>query len=145
MAPDSGARPPDGEAGEAKGGAKVGPEAGPEAESGLYRQLLANVPPQVRDSFTQEQRTALVDAARRCGWGRHQTDIRLSIPLLFRRYYLVLLAGEERRSAARRSEDRDVHPVMTGGNLLFLGAAVTLATILGSLIWTVGFVWYLSG
>lgn len=129
MAPDSGVRPTE----------------GAEVESGLYRQLLANVAPQVRESFTQEQRSALADAARRCGWGRHQTDIRLSIPLLFRRYYLVLLAGQERRSDQRRHQDRTVHPVMTGGNLLFLGAAVTLATILGSLIWTVGFVWYLSG
>lgn len=129
MAPDSGVRPAEDAV----------------VESGLYRQLLANLPPQVREGFTQEQRAALADAARRCGWGRHQTDIRLSIPLLFRRYYLVLLAGQERRSGQRLQQDRAVHPVITGGNLLFLGAAVTLATILGSLIWTVGFVWYLSG
>ena len=129
MAPDSGVRPT-----EDKG-----------VESGLYRQLFANLTPQVRESFTQEQRSALADAARRCGWGRHPTDIRLSIPLLFRRYYLVLLAGQERRSNHRLRQDRNEYPVMTVGNLLFLSAAVTLATILGSLIWTVGFVWYLSG
>jgi len=141
MAPDSGVRPADGAEGSATSDAKG--SAG--AECGLYLQLLANMPPQVSFSFTAEQRSALANAARHCGWGRHQTDIRLSIPLLFRRYYLVLLAGEERRSNQRRQQDRSAHPFITGGNLLFLGASVTLATILGSLIWTVGFVWYLSG
>ena len=112
----------------------VMPTAAAEAESGLYRQLFNNIAPQVRESFTTEQRAALADAARRCKWGRHATDIRLTIPLLSRRYYLVLLAGEERRNAQRRQAERSHHPVATGGNLLFIGATVTIATLLGSLL-----------
>ena len=116
-----------------------------EIESGLYRKLFANVTPQVRESFTAEQRAALAEAARRCNWGSHATDIRFSIPLFSKRYYMVLLAGEERRNPERRKTERARHPVATGGNLLFVGATVTIATLLGSLLWTIGFVWYLSG
>lgn len=115
-----------------------------EAKSGISRQLLANLPAHVRDSLTAEQRAALVEAARHCKWGQHPTDIRLSIPLFSKRYYLVLLAGEERRNRARVTAERANHPFATSGNVLFVGAVVTLATILGSLLWTVGFVWYLS-
>lgn len=124
--------------------AQPDPQEDRKADSALLRQLFANLPDHIRNSFTAEQSAALAEAARRCKWGTHQTDIRLTIPLFSRRYYLVLLAGEERRSKARRIAERRQHPVTTAGNLLFVGATVTLATVLGSLLWTVGFVWYLS-
>jgi len=111
---------------------------------GLFRTLMAHLPAAVRDSFTETQVHALGEAAERCRWGEHPTDIRLSIPLLTKRYYLVLLAGEERRCAERRRVEGQKKPVATAANLLFLGGAVVLATLLGSLIWTLGFVWFLS-
>jgi hypothetical protein len=113
-------------------------------ESALARQLFANLPNHVRSSFTAEQSAALAEAARHCKWGTHQADIRLSFPLFNKRYYLVLVAGEERRNKARRAAERAQHPLATTGNLLFVGATVTLATLLGSLLWTMGFIWFLS-
>ncbi|MGF1610110.1 MAG: hypothetical protein ACFCUQ_11985 [Kiloniellales bacterium] len=114
------------------------------ADCALLRQLFAGLPSHIRNSFTAEQNAALAEAARRCKWGTHQTDIRLSLPLFGKRYYLVLLAGEERRSKARRIAERSQHPFTKTGNLLFVGATVTVATVLGSLLWTMGFIWYLS-
>ena len=116
----------------------------PEADSALIRQLFANLPNHIRQGLTTEQSAALAEAARHCKWGAHQTDIRFSMPLFGKRYYLVMLAGEERRSKARRISERAQHPLTTAGNLLFVGATVTLATLLGSLLWTMGFIWYLS-
>lgn len=63
---------------------------------------------------------------------RHAINIRLSIPLFFGRYYVTLVAGKERRSAARRSEERGKHPLRTTGNVIFflvLGALTGLAAL----------------
>lgn len=60
----------------------------------------------------------------------HPINLRLSIPLPFTRVYLTVVAGPERRSAARRAQDRLAHPRGRAGNLLFVagvGAMVGLA------------------
>lgn len=54
----------------------------------------------------------------------HAIDVRLSILVLGRRYYFVVLAGTELRSAARRARERTLHPLLTLGNVLFLGGVV---------------------
>ncbi len=51
----------------------------------------------------------------------HPVNIRLSIPLLSRRYYLTLVAGTERRSAQRMAEERKKHPLAKTGNVLVFG------------------------
>lgn len=62
------------------------------------------------------------------GWaGTHPINIRLSLPLGSRRYYLTLVGGRERRNPARRAEDRQRYPLRTAANLVFfLGLAVTV-------------------
>ncbi|MBB4285218.1 hypothetical protein [Roseospira goensis] len=55
---------------------------------------------------------------------RHAIDARLSIPLFRRRFYLVVLAGRELRAPGRRARERDHHPLLTLGNVLFLAAVV---------------------
>lgn len=50
----------------------------------------------------------------------HSVNIRLSIPLLFRRYYLTILLGKERRNTARLKEERKAHPLVTRGNVVIL-------------------------
>jgi hypothetical protein len=52
----------------------------------------------------------------------HPVNLRLSIPLLFGRYYLTIVAGRERRSATRRARDRRLHPMLTAGNAIFMFA-----------------------
>lgn len=65
----------------------------------------------------------------------HLVNLRLSIPLPFKRYYITILAGEERRSAQRRVEDRQKHPIKTTANFIVLSAAGTALglTIFGAI------------
>ena len=51
------------------------------------------------------------------GWdGKHFINIRISIPLIFMRVYVTLVAGKERRSTARRRAEREKHPLGTLSN-----------------------------
>lgn len=94
--------------------------------------LLAQMAPEVRSRFDDSQVEALREAARRSQWGRHPLDIRLGLPLLAQRYYLVIVGGRERRSPERRHRDRHRQ------RLPRLAAvwAMTLAALLAlSLVW----------
>ena len=73
------------------------------------------------------------DASERA-WGGHPVNIRITIPLLFRNYYMTLLIGPERRSPERRAIERQKHPLLTFGNgIIYLlagaGWLVFLSTI----------------
>ncbi len=89
-------------------------------ENGLFEALVTRLPDDARGSFTEAQLAALRVAAQKSKWGNHSIDIRLSIPLLVRRYYMVLICGQERRSNARRATESKRHPVRTLANVLFL-------------------------
>ena len=53
-------------------------------------------------------------------WGNdHAVNIRLSIPFLFARCYVTIVAGKERRSRDRQAGERQNHPVLKRGNLIF--------------------------
>lgn len=89
--------------------------------------LMRAIDPDVRANFTVDQENAIRAAARRDPWGQHPVDIRLSVPLLFGRFYMALVAGRERRSMARLVQERGKHPLGRLGNLIALGAiAVTV-------------------
>jgi len=86
--------------------------------------LFARLPDWVVDTLSTEQKEALYKAAEESTWGRHPVNIRLSLPLLARRYYLTIVAGEEKRSIERRSHERHRYPLRTAANVLFfLGLA----------------------
>ena len=53
-------------------------------------------------------------------------NLRLSLPLLFGRYYLTIAVGKERRSAERRAQERQKHPLVTAGNLAALGVLASI-------------------
>ena len=60
-------------------------------------------------------------------WGNdHPVSIRLSIPLLFGRYYVTIVAGKERRSGERLASERKKHPLMKLGNLVVMAACGTI-------------------
>ncbi len=64
-------------------------------------------------------------------WGNdHPVNIRLSIPLLFGRYYVTIVAGKERRSRERRASERKKHPLMKLGNLVVMAACGTICGLL---------------
>lgn len=112
---------------------------------GLAQRLLEGMPAEVRASLTDLQRDALVASANECGWARHPADLRLSIPLFFKRYYLVLLAGEERRSKDRLAIERKRYPIATIANLGLMVVLGGCATLLGGMLFTPLLAWYLSG
>ncbi len=65
-------------------------------------------------------------------WGRHPVNIRLSIPLLFGRYYVTVVAGKERRATERLVGERRKHPLLTLGNVFVffvLGSICGLALL----------------
>ena len=97
-----------------------------------------------RDSFTERQRRALEQAAAETRWRYHPVNLRFSWPMIFQRYYCVIVAGPERRSKERRIAERENHPVGTIGNVLFLAALAAGGTIVGALIFTQLFIWFLA-
>ncbi len=68
------------------------------------------MPEEVVSSFTELQLESIERALEGGRWDDHPVDLRLSIPVLWRRFYFVLLAGPERRSAERRKNERARRP-----------------------------------
>ena len=84
------------------------------------------MPEESRGLFTDQHLAALKEACGKLKWGDHPVNMRVSIRTLFRRYYIVLIAGPERRSEERRAEERKYHRFNKLGNYLFLGALALL-------------------
>ncbi len=78
------------------------------------------------------QADAPADGASQPRWGRHPVNIRLTIPLPFRSFYVTIVAGPERRSRERRIVERGKHPLFVPGNIVFIflaGSFVGLAVM----------------
>lgn len=87
------------------------------------------LPETLRQTLSAEQLAAIEQAA--VAWTRARArtlpvDIRLSLPLPFRRLFLTVLAGSDRRGAARRAAERRLRPLATAGNLLVMAFLVSL-------------------
>ena len=82
------------------------------------RRLLANMPEDVGNSFTDLQLTMIEHVFEGGKWRNNPVDIRLSIPLIWRRFYFVLLAGPERRSAERRKYEQARRRLSTIANAI---------------------------
>jgi hypothetical protein len=85
-----------------------------------FERLFAQITPEVANKFTFQQ----IEAVKR-GFGynsrsRHLLDIRVSVPIPGLRFYLVLLAGSERRSKQRLRFDKGLYPFWTPSNILFV-------------------------
>lgn len=86
----------------------------------IRRRLLESMPEEVASSFTELQLEMIEHAFEGDKWRDHPVDIRLSIPVLWRRFYFVLLAGPERRSAERRKYERARRPVRAIADIILL-------------------------
>ncbi len=107
------------------------------------RRFLESMPEEVASSFTELQLEAIVHAIEGGRWGDHPVDVRLSIPVLWRRFYFVLLVGPERRSAERRIYERARRPVRVIADIILLALffvllvpAVVGSVYLISMAWT---------
>ena len=78
--------------------------------------LLKRMPEDMAKTFTGSQ-LAAIERALDDGTPRNKAvDVRLSIPLFRHRAFLVFLAGLERRSPERRSQDREKRALWTFAN-----------------------------
>jgi hypothetical protein len=98
----------------------------PSRKDSLFEQFLAHVPPQTAETFTVAQVKALKQACSQLNWKKHPVDMRLSVPVLFNRFYLVILAGPERRSQQRLQTESRKHPIWTTTNTIAIAAASSL-------------------
>ena len=92
--------------------------------------LIRAIDPVVRDGLSAEQEAAIRNAAKQDTWEEHSVDIRLGLPSPFGRLYLTLVAGRERRGAARLVVERARHPLSRLANLIVIvgiGTIVALA------------------
>ncbi len=93
--------------------------------------LMRAIDPVVRAGLSLKQEDAIRDAARQDTWKRHPVDVRLALPTPFGRLYLALVAGRERRSAARLTVERRRYPRIGAGGLALLGAAIATLALAG--------------
>ena len=112
------------------------------AEDGQFMAIVHRLPESEKGIFTERHLEALRRACASLSWSKHPVDIRLSIPTLFRRYYVAVVAGPERRAPERRSMERQRHPLAGVGNILFIGGLALLAIYAAILIETMSFIAY---
>ena len=101
-------------------------------DAAFLERFASMVPADVAKSFSDGQHAAIVAAFGARRWRRHAVDLRLLVPLFGHSYYFVLLAGGERRSAARRLRDRLLYPIATAGNAFvafFFFAAILFSVL----------------
>ncbi len=86
--------------------------------------LFSRLPTWVVDTLTTEQKEAIHKAADEGKWLSHPVNIRMSLPLIGRRFFVTVIGGEEKRSAERRAHERHRYPLRTAANIFFfLGVA----------------------
>ncbi len=78
--------------------------------------LLKKIPEDMAKTFTDGQLAAIEWALEDGTPGKKAVDVRLSILLFRRRAFLVFLAGLERRSPERRSQEGKKHALWTFAN-----------------------------
>ncbi|MEM9817949.1 MAG: hypothetical protein AAF827_16300, partial [Cyanobacteria bacterium P01_D01_bin.6] len=91
--------------------------------------FLRRLPEDIANSFTTEQLQALQGALQSTHWRQHPVDIRLTIPVLWKRFYFVLIAGPDRRSKRRQI----YAPIWRPANILF-----TMGLIILGMLMTIG-------
>ncbi len=86
---------------------------------------------ETREELSDNSSTSVRKAPGGEPWGNdHPVNIRLSIPLLFARYYVTLVAGKERRSGERLASERKKHPLMKLGNLVVMAVCGTICGLI---------------
>lgn len=88
----------------------------------------------VTAGLTAEQRSAIAAALAAESVNSPPINIRVSIPSPFGRWYVTIFAGREKRSRARLKDDRNIYPLRTFGNILFIAAGVAIFYVLSAVV-----------
>ena len=95
----------------------------------FFDKFLDGIEPEIAATFTAAQLQAIKRSFSSRSWNRHPLDIRLSVPVPGRRFYLVIVGGPERREASRIREQNREYPLLTVTNTLVIAVCfVVLAT-----------------
>lgn len=92
--------------------------------------VLERINPQIRASFTEEQKQALVDAINSEEEDDSSINIRLMLPLYFISYYVAFQIGRDRRTKRQRVEHARRSRLSLLGNVLFFVFAASPIIIL---------------
>ena len=98
---------------------------------GFIARFLASVPADVAQTFSQAQLLAIRDFMID-NRARQAVDIRWTIPFIWFRFFIVVLAGPERRSAERMAAERAARPILTWSNVIVI--AVFLVMLMTSFV-----------
>ena len=115
----------------AEPGAKGAAALVPVGSGGFIKRFLSRVPADVAPTFTQAQLLAIEDFVIN-NRDRQAVDIRWTIPLVWFRFFIVVLAGAERRPPERRAADRAARPILTWSNIVVI--AVFLVMLFTSIL-----------
>ena len=85
-------------------------------ESETLAWQLQRIPGSVVESFTPEQRDAVITAID-ASVSPHPVDIRFKLPLIG--HFVTVIADHEQRDRKRRKQEEKTHPLVTLGNFLF--------------------------
>ncbi len=95
----------------------------------FVKQLVAKLPSDAAATFSDEQFVALKAALGGRSWGAHAIDLRWALSFWHWHYYIVFLAGRNRRELSRR--ESEVKLVMAS---LFMAGLITICTLFGLLV-----------
>lgn len=115
----------------AEPGAKGAAALVPVGSEGFIARFLAGVPADIAQTFSQAQLLAIKNFMIE-DRERLAVDIRWTISLIWFRFFIVVLAGPERRSAERLAAERAARPVLTWPNVIVI--AVFLVMLMTSLV-----------
>ena len=93
----------------------------------LLDRLLGPMDRDVANSFTEAQLQELERVLAASSSRRLPIDIRITLPVLRRRYFFTVLAGPERRSAERLKQERANHRLWTFAHVCCLAFLLLLA------------------
>lgn len=85
----------------------------------FFHDFFSRIPRESWSAYTEDQLFEIKRAFGARYRGAHLVDLRVSLPVPWRRLYMVLLIGGEKRSRNRRVYDRRSQPLVTFGNFLF--------------------------
>jgi hypothetical protein len=96
------------------------------AETAQANWLFERLPAWVVDTFSAEQKEAIHKVIDDPSWKRPPVNIRFTVPIIHKRFYITVVSGEEKRSSERRRRDRHSYPLRTAANVFFF---VGIATV----------------
>ena len=97
-----------------------------------FDKFFGFIPPEIAATFTDAQLNAIERVISSTIGGGHAVDIRLSLPVPGCRFYLVLLAGRERRSHKRIRVERPNHQWKPVNIIVITVLLILLLTLLFS-------------